>query len=131
MGSEYTSIWTNQCFIDPWAEAKELKKMHDQEINEAVARKLGWTEDIQKTQWYSPPINNRGYIIPEPPDFCHDIKAAWELVSVFYRFGLSYCVHPINEPFWECSWNDEKTETQSIMADTVPMAICLAFLKLP
>ena len=90
--------------------------MIDQEINKAVARKLG-TYKITKhpmglTETY--------------PDYCHSIEAAWEIVDKCSYFCL---VKPLKNENWKC---DIGREDQIIVqwANTVPMAICKAFLKL-
>lgn len=86
--------------------------MTPQEINEAVARKLGWSG------FHHAPMQE-----PAPKNFCGSIAAAWEIVEkllsedhairLYGRQGFT-----VNIDGWE--------ET----ADTAPMAICLAFLKL-
>lgn len=52
--------------------------MTGQEINEAVARKLGWESYAGKKFW------KRGEEIIEDvdlPNYCHSIAAAWEIVE--------------------------------------------------
>jgi hypothetical protein len=87
-----------------------------EEVNIAVARKLGHND--------AP-----GMGFPYSTDYCHDIKAAWELTEkiphcTLYRGG---------DIWWKCSWlqTDGSSTTPWVHADTAPMAICLAFLKLP
>ena len=86
--------------------------MTDTELNESVARKLGWLRT---------PLNE--FV----PDYCHSIAAAWEIVEklrpniVLYDLGRKWvvsrsCYEGIGETLGE--------------AATAPMAICLAFLKL-
>lgn len=92
----------------------------NQEVNEAVARKLGG----------DPPGH------PEQPDYVGSIAAAWEIVEhlrtknigilvesdqdeIGKNPGFSYWCEITNHP--ECSG----------YANTAPLAICLAFLKLP
>lgn len=87
--------------------------MTETEINELVARKLGWKS----------PISNQGTNLLDTPDFCHSIEAAWELTKEFK--GELMLVQYKNE--WVAKWGLWKTAR----ADTAPMAICLAFLKLP
>lgn len=119
--------------------------MTDQEINEAVARKLGYcTENHSlscKKAYWSEQLG---------PDFCHSIAAAWEVVewlhdkgdqnkpdSIPYGFRLEH--HTENsEDKWVCelpnvTWAPPYEEMNSditVEADTAPMAICLAFLKM-
>ncbi len=87
--------------------------MTDQEINEAVGRKLGAEFKFN--------IGGILYAEPMPQDYCHSIEAAWEIVEKL-KFRLS----PVNETDWVASGGH-----QSAMASCAPMAICLAFLKLP
>lgn len=102
--------------------------MTDTEINELVARKLGWT--IDQTGAYKPGDDPQAYDVP---DYCHDIKAAWEVVekhicvSDEYYFCLEF-----NAMYWEAGWRttDKNHAVGWSSADTAPMAICLAFLKL-
>lgn len=91
--------------------------MNDKEINEAVARKLGW----------------RGTFPDQYPDYCHSITAAWEVVEqVFTSFYLSW---DETTETWFAKWDNQHRTEESCRykgeADTAPMAICLAFLKLP
>src|SRR5258708_7059883 len=52
------------------------KKMTDQEINEAVARKLGYcTTKYRKNGCLRP------YYIQHEKDYCHSIEAAWEIME--------------------------------------------------
>lgn len=100
--------------------------MSDIEINEACARKL-FTDCI--------------CLVPEVhvKDYCNDIKAAWEIVEkhnisliktdqghwyAIPNFGLS----ELSPDEWYFSACENGLGT---LADTAPMAICLAFLKLP
>lgn len=91
--------------------------MTDQEINEAVARKLG---DRIRHDEHCCPI----------PDYCHSIAAAWEIVEhtlMKYAFEIhstptNYIAH-FSGPTWK--------QLMTAEADAAPMAICLAFLKLP
>jgi len=106
--------------------------MTDQEINEAVAKKLGW----EKMQ--NPAVIGEGYLTSwknptssygHPPDYCHSIEAAWEIVEKIKETELfALCFH---DGQWHCEINcvdGERPIDQE--ADTAPMAICKAFLKL-
>ena len=97
--------------------------MTNQEINEAVARKLG--NDLRvynKVDVYKKQPNGN-YILTQIPAYCTSISAAWEIVlSVKGRIEL----HRRYDK-WKCWLRDEIEAGQ---ADTAPMAICLAFLKL-
>lgn len=110
--------------------------MTDQEINEKVARKLGWT--INTTQdykpWYWPPGSRpESNGVRELPDYSGSIQAAWEIVE-----------HIQNQRLWISLGFDGAVkrwlfrsgpfglqgQTTEWSADTAPMAICKAFLKL-
>lgn len=88
--------------------------MTDQEINEAVAKKLG--------------IDPFSFERDANRDYCHSIEAAWEILktAIEYECQLTYHHWADGTDFWEASINEQKAE-----ADTAPMAICKAFLKLP
>lgn len=98
--------------------------MTDTEINEAVARKLGW---VQKGSSWQSPVQQEKY--PEwsnidLPDYCNEIAAVWEILT-------DYC----DEWHLDCrggvSARLQKNYVSGFAeADTAPMAICLAFLKL-
>lgn len=110
---------------------EKWEKMTPLEINEAVAKKLGWVEYEGK----EPPF--KGNYGPKKlwrkngkdsvrvlPDYCHSIAAAWEILESVRKWeikreGKTIIVYLwINEHF------------QGVGGDTAPMAICLAFLKL-
>lgn len=89
--------------------------MTPQEINEAVARKLGWTRPSYPHK------------IGDTPDYCRTIELAWEIVEHLCRLG-----HP--PILW---FSDNAEACVSFLYDEVvtdilpaPMAICLAFLEL-
>lgn len=97
--------------------------MTDQEINDAVASKLHWGGKSIKTHI----------------DYCHSIEAAWEIVEhIRQRPNPKALINPSYA--WEIhakrkSWIVYMTgptwkQMVSAEADTAPMAICLAFLKL-
>lgn len=108
--------------------------MTDQEINEAVARKLGWTQLFRSDNIGR--IETAGKKNPEDdfnttvPDYCHSIEAAWGVVEYLqahgYIFGISN--NPI-EKNWHCAIRHSKSLCEE-WGNTVPMAIALAFLKL-
>lgn len=106
-----------------------------QEINEAVARKLGWDccYRLDAVGWHRK-LTPQGNHFHEPmPDYCHDIKAAWEVVEFIKPKGLGLCSHMMPPYGWSCSiWTSMTEEPDfTVRADTAPMAICLAFLELP
>lgn len=88
--------------------------MTDQELNEAVVRKLG-KGHIQEG-W------EKVCVIP---DYCHSIQAAWEMVE-----KLDYCKLVKAASSFRCQVSIGG-EPCNFYADTAPRAICLAFLKLP
>lgn len=105
--------------------------MTPEEINEAVARKLGWSPP-------GPPPDSPTWKKPDGsydfvPDYSTDIKAAWEIVDKY-----------ISESGWDFSlvggeryggiWQANFLHDQILISHealTAPMAIALAFLKLP
>lgn len=99
--------------------------MTEQEINEVVARKLGWREqNADRFPW----MNSQGMELPIP-EFCTSISAAWEIVDKIKQTELfALCWH---DGFWHCEINccDGEREIDE-ESETAPMAICLAFLKL-
>ena len=116
--------------------------MTDQEIAEAVAKKLGW-RDVNHRKGVSvgfPPNPN----LPGVPDseipyveisgFTKDIQAAWGVMEAILERIPRKDIHlehlhgagwRISTCFEEEAWKDWVT------ADTAPLAICQAFLKLP
>lgn len=105
--------------------------MTDQEINETVARKLGWKHaqcqdapglKTGKEWWFDLEGMPR-----DTPDFCHSIAAAWEITE-----QIPHCTLWHGGDWWMCSWaqTDGSNITPHVKADTAPMAIALCFLKL-
>lgn len=123
--------------------------MTDQEINEAVAKKLGWAkgsyaevESVSGNSWtdYPKEDGTERMVISKLPDFCHDIKAAWEIVDfIESKQGAFNIIGFWHQP---CSCGDydryryevriynAKEPPACARADSAPMAICKAFLKL-
>lgn len=65
--------------------------MTDQEINEAVARKLG----IDPKATFSGVDNKTGDLKFDVPDYCHSIAAAWEILEFVrnkYTTPMSICL---------------------------------------
>lgn len=103
--------------------------MTDEEVNIAVARKLGDWEFVP-TQGGSDSYWRRiSYPeFPFLPDYCHDIKAAWEIVE-----HPEIVWHLIQSPsgWWNARGQKIGTGLWIEHADKkASMAICLAFLKL-
>lgn len=105
--------------------------MTDQEINEAVARKLGWTKNIPKVPCEDPTCeiwtrNDPEAYMDSLPDYCHSIEAAWEiLTSLKCDWEIKTTKYGIDIRIY-----DEAGQYPSAVSATAPMAICLAFLKL-
>ena len=111
--------------------------MTDQELNEAVARKLGWIE--KKYDWgikwaRDSDVQCSDDMEDRAPDYCHSIEAAWEIVEWMQE------KYPTEEGNGLLLWrNGDKIicelnpnlEIVRGVASSAPMAICLAFLKLP
>lgn len=101
--------------------------MTDQEINEAVARKLGWepvpvsNDNVYYGAWRQ---INGVLVIPKVPDYCHSIEVAMGIVGE-HKEGFEI---KFKNGVW-CVWMSGLRSNE--YADTAPMAICLAFLKLP
>lgn len=114
--------------------------MTDKEINEAVARKLGWYETttvlpkdgiIQELPAWT---KDDKFVLLKLPDYVNSIEAAWEIVEHLQNLlSVSYFV----------SMNCKKDKVEAGIlcaltgniaweaeADTAPRAICLAFLKM-
>lgn len=100
--------------------------MTDSEINEAVARKLGWTyhEDATPLCWEMPTTST--VYVKNYPDYYHSIQAAWEILTDHCDTWEIYC----NGSTVDVTLS-KNYDTAGREADTAPMAICLAFLKLP
>lgn len=110
--------------------------MTDQEINEAVARKLGWTDlflsqniGVMDIAGKRNPTDTLNSTVPE---YCKRIAAAWDVVDWL----------ELNKLWWNLSYDPVvkrflfrygpfalQGENQQASADIAPMAICLAFLK--
>lgn len=89
-------------------------------LNEACARKLGW---------HDKPF--RGYVRPNIPDYCHSIEAAWEIVEKFPTWTMWRDEQGFHLYVWKSKTDMlNQRESAAINADTAPMAIVLAFLKM-
>lgn len=94
--------------------------MTSEEINEAVARKLGWKED--HGIWEYPGKSFR----PTPRLYSTSIEAAWEIVDKFEDCQLQKRL----DGSWNCLLRNNESGISIERAGTAPLAICLAFLKL-
>ncbi len=95
--------------------------MTNQEINEAIARKLGWNGP-DKYGLFIDPKAPAGFIAQPCPNYCGSITAAWEMTKGQYVRMVG------NDHGWFCTFSPE--EGYEARANTAPMAVCLAFLKL-
>lgn len=105
--------------------------MTDSEINEAVAKKLGWTitgncgglkayRNFKETEF-----SEQEYI----PDYVHSIEAAWEIVEFLGRERhVRIGWQPLTK-MWYVRFNEDSNDSGN--SDTAPRAICEAFLRLP
>ena len=101
--------------------------MTPEQINEAIARKLGWKPcsciggpHEKEHRAYMPSMNHK------VPDFCRSIEAAFEILDRMF----SVKIEKISDE-WQCELGDGKNGDEFASADKLPMAIALAFLKLP
>lgn len=96
--------------------------MTDQELNEAAARGLGWIYEDGEWHKYA-----NGICVDEQdlPDYCHSIAAAWEIMNLPVAWDLVKQADEIQARLYFPGGN-----ILMAAADTAPMAICLAFLKL-
>lgn len=98
--------------------------MTDSEMNEAIARKLGWTD----REFGAGTLLMKGNLVG-PRDYCHSIEAAWEIVEKIHNtvlFTLWW-----HDGDWEVDIETNDDEAIITKAPTATMAICLTFLKLP
>lgn len=104
--------------------------MTDQEINEAVARKLLGNSHASYLK--------EGIVVGDIPEYSRSIGAAWEIVEKVP------CYDPEDRPCYfkliktmdgfAAMWRDPTVKEFwgfRAEADTAPKAICSAFLKLP
>ncbi len=101
--------------------------MTDQELNEAVARKLGFEA---KTLARCGALACEHELKTSIPDYSHSIAAAWDIVELpgIGSQSVHRTIYP--QPSWEWSlFKDGKMYLAE--AATAPLAICQAFLKLP
>lgn len=111
---------------------QEISQMSPAQVNEAVARKLGWefVDDV----WRNPKVHCQECgIALRVPDYCHSIEAAWEIVGKFMSES-GWDFNLLGGERYGGDWQANFTghdQWHSAVADTAPMAICLAFLKLP
>jgi hypothetical protein len=104
--------------------------MNDKELNEAVARKLGWqAHHRERGMWAEPGSPKLAYGFPLP-NYVSDIAAAWEIVASLqprrYTFRLKWDIEDTtNEWKWFC-----RIAGREASADGAAEAICKAFLQI-
>lgn len=106
--------------------------MTNNEVNEAVAVRLGWVyhEDASPLCWEMP-INSTVYV-KSYPTYSTSIAAAWEVVEfVRNQNKESIEIHSLPEGYSVIFTGPTWKQMVRQDADTAPMAICLAFLKIP
>lgn len=113
-----------------------MPEMSPEAINEACARKLGWQRSIRQDLWERTfDKDGKAYFQYEKEltDYCHSIEAAWEIVEKF-RMNIYHRMHtPADKAtFWDYAveLHIGPNQWETVSANTAPMAICLAFLKL-
>lgn len=115
--------------------------MTNDEINEKVARRLGAKRlvaeghdcgDHYHDHWELTHEWNYRKYAKFLPNYCEDLKAAWEIAEKNAVINSWWCftIHAYLGG-WVAGWSDRdgswRNKTDS---DTAPMAICLAFLKM-
>lgn len=97
-------------------------------INRAVAEKLGTV----KTSFVHDPIDGaplNQVRVDSYPDYCHSIEAAWEVVEA-WRSKVNFELYGQENRHYVAWFKYQDGLEYFGEADTAPMAICLAFLKL-
>lgn len=110
-------------------------------INEQVALRLGWQKippgpSTETGYWVREALrDDQGRVIrpkefPFVADYARSIAAAWEIVEHKRdRFTIRYSA---GRGCWICGWSTYGDDLEpEVEADTAPLAICKAFLKLP
>lgn len=108
--------------------------MTDQEKNEEIARKLGYsvgkiksTKEIVINRDGKTPKFMKCDDIERLPDYLNDIRVAWEILTDHCEEWTIQCPGP----FVHVDLQTKDYSRESAQADTAPRAICEAFLKLP
>jgi hypothetical protein len=134
---------------------QEINNLSPEAINEAVARKLGYSqcssgeppyphwhnkehsEKFTSKEWIDMCVChsdlkyfNASDLCRQLPNFCEDIEAAWEIVGILRQQGFQVSIFMMQR-YARCEIGPHEKPLYSESADTAPMAICLAFLKLP
>lgn len=99
--------------------------MTDQEINDAVSRKLGWN-----IAGVDPAKSSKQKWIQAVPDYCRSIEAAFEIVKKIADENERKGCGPILRIEHDGQWHCRLGVNNISQATTAPMAICLAFLEM-
>lgn len=131
-------IQITDAYYDPHT-GERMNPLTPEEINEAVARKLGWK--LEDNLWRDP--RHGGQRSEWGPEFTipysTDIKAAWEIVEYMGEKGIGLQLNQdISSGYKTEWWATFHNETLGYLGGepwirsdlSAPMAICLAFLKL-
>lgn len=99
-------------------------------LDNAVAWALGWKQIVEdRPVWDMPDGTRRTYEMSSFESFrpSEDLTAAWELRP---RDKYGYLqVTDYTYGYAECDWTDGEAHHHSAQAETVPLAICRAFLE--
>lgn len=112
--------------------------MTDAELNEAVARKLGYfTERQGQFTGIKKALLGQESVCKPLPDYCNSIAAAWEIwrkMSEKYFLTLETEAGDFGRNIVKV-WKNNKTGScwviEDVYAHIAPRAICEAFLTLP
>lgn len=118
--------------------------MTPEEINREVAKRMGWYEEMLPS-YISPWTGKECGLRPvlrnpetgntsDIPNYCQDIGAAFEILNSLKHWeikheGSSNIVYVFSRPVKDGSVQIDNCS--GVAGVSIPMAICLAFLKLP
>lgn len=111
-----------------------VKDINDKDLNEAVAKKLGWICDETGT-WLKDGIYHHDEPGKNFPDYCHSIEAAWEIWEKLrdqnYDLQLFSSWDRREIVCFNATYKADIGKNFQAECDTAPRAICEAFLRLP
>ena len=102
--------------------------MTDTKINEAVWKKLGHEGKRQAVVMHT--TNEVGFQTIPPKSYSTDIGAAWEIVE---KYADGFALIQRKDKTWKAGfvgYEKDVPDEFTAEADTAPLSICLAFLKL-
>lgn len=102
--------------------------MTDQELNELVAKGMGWTYDEKFQDWAEAKD-----IIRPLPDFCNDLQAAIKVVDFqcdLHKYPAVFTLIRYAPYKWEARFLSGSVRKMGI-EETPARAICTAFLAKP